>query len=328
MLPTLESALNDPEQTVRTAAVESLGNLKGAALSILVQALERDNELARSIFRALGNMGPDAAPAVPAILRSPAAKLADSVIPAAWPALLNGMRDDNVVVRRNASRVVSSWAYGAAAASNTLELNAPELVAILKDGLKDTDDEVREHCMAGLNRLQVPPGQILPELIEALVDSNKLVRIHAASQFARWGSEADTAAMPALLRSLEDAEPDVRGLAAYAVSRMGPAAPESLARLRELMSDEVYFPRLQAAFALVVLEPGNEYGLPLLVNALETDDDHAQYRAASLLSELGPKAKNALPALRSMSKDHRKHVQNMAMDAIQKIESSSGGVPN
>jgi HEAT repeat protein len=127
------------------------------------------------------------------------------------------------------------------------------------------------------------------------------------------GSETK-ATVPALIEALEDKSAYVRSDAASALVQFGLVAVHALL---EVLKDEDVEARRQAASALV------QFGLvavPALIEALKDKDVVARRQAAYALGRIGPEAKAAVPALKSMRlNDSLNFVRQSADSALKKI---------
>jgi 3-methyladenine DNA glycosylase AlkC len=205
------------------ALVDGLGHLWGP--HSLIQALEDEElEVRRSAALALGEMGPAAVDAVPALIRA--------------------LEDENVFVRRDAADALGDIGPGAV-----------EAVPALIQALGDENDYVR---MAARYALRNIGPEAVPVLIEALGDENSKVRLCAADALGAIGPEAKEA-VPALIQALGDEEVYVRGAAAVALGVIGPEAKEAVPALIRALEDENVFVRRDAAGALTNIT-GQDFG--------------------------------------------------------------------
>jgi HEAT repeat protein len=92
----------------------------------------------------------------------------------------------------------------------------PDLVQALTETLKDTDPDARVNAAIALAAIGAPA---VDALTAALGDPNRDGRAAAAYSLGVMGADA-TPAVPTLVKSLKDAEADVRRQAAQALSRI------------------------------------------------------------------------------------------------------------
>ncbi len=121
------------------------------------------------------------------------------------------------------------------------------------------------------------------------------------------------AAIPGLLRLLEDADSFVRGRAAYALGEIGTEA--AIPGLLRLLEHADSFVRERAAYALG--EIGTEAAIPGLLRLLEHADSFVRERAAYALGEIGTEA--AIPGLLRLLEDADSGVRGSAAYALGKI---------
>ncbi len=104
----------------------------------------------------------------------------------------------------------------ASAEASLIARQHKELIPDLIQALQDTDSLVRQHAAMAL--AAVGPGAVKP-LIEALRDPVNEKRAAAAYALGQMGYEGRDA-MPPLQKALKDEEPSVRRAAAQAISRI------------------------------------------------------------------------------------------------------------
>jgi hypothetical protein len=94
--------------------------------------------------------------------------------------------------------------------------------------------------------------------------------------------------------------------------------------LHGVLNDEYFPARLAAGEALWRIDGQAKVAVPLLVEALDKHKYLAQ-RSASVLGQIGPQAKEAIPALLAIMHDrkHKPAVQAEAARALKKIDSTA-----
>jgi HEAT repeat protein len=165
-------------------------------------------------------LGPDAAPAGPALVQALAdrslfvrwaaartlSKIGKKNVPAsAVPALARLMADPDLDVRL--------------AAAATLEYFGPmarRATAALVRATQRGDAEVRVAAMRALETIGKPPRSVIQALIDALSNSDNRVRQAAAETLGSFGRAA-LPAVPALRKALQDSNEDVRRAASEAL---------------------------------------------------------------------------------------------------------------
>jgi HEAT repeat protein len=212
------SACTLPSQAPATGHTPTPQTPATGDIPALIRALEdEDPDMRVAAANALGEIGPEAMEAVPALV---------------WAALEDEDRD---------VRSVAVWALGGI---------EPEVaISVLSRVLEDGDpDQVRTSAILGLRQSK---GEAVPALIRALEDKDPDMRI-AAVEVLGWIGPEVAEAVPVLIRVLEDdADPRVRESAAYELGYMGSEAVPALTRALE---DEDPGVRSAAAEALEQIE--------------------------------------------------------------------------
>lgn len=155
-----------------------------------------------------------------------------------------------------------------------------------------------------------------------------------------------------LTASLADPSAEVRARAAQALGAMGEPAKSAAAGLTALLKDDDSTVRRQAVSALAAIQPGPEVMMPLLANLLQDsdpgvqlrvlqaladageaavpglikalDNDEVAYWACIVLRDIGPAAKDAVPALTEKLKDPREEIRMQAVLALGAIGEAAG----
>jgi HEAT repeat protein len=272
------------DQDLRGPAGRVLGRMGDArkdALPELIARLENGDSAARSILFALG---PDAAPAVPALIRSVDPKAPDvsltytilgQIGPAARdavPVLLAAVRDPHN--RGRGEALVALARIGA---------GGEEVVATLRKVLEDTESagpggaERRSLAADALGALGPAARPALPALEKALVDEDALVRVSATGALARVADGTD-AYLPRLLLAWRDT---------YDPEEPYPVLPHWLD-------------------AVEALGPAGAPAVPQLLQLLDGSPDQDRFaddrtHAVRVLARMGPQARPALPRLRALA---------------------------
>jgi HEAT repeat protein len=188
-----------------------------------------------------------------------------------------------------------------------------------REKLKQASDSARPATVRALGAFGEDAGPAAGDVAAALTDPDAQVRSAAAwtlSQIGRNGA----AAVPALARALSDSDPHVRDLAALALQAMGPTAVPAVPELVAALSDPVAYVRAPAADALGAMGPAARAAVhPLAERLLAKDEQGLVLNSiATALGDIGPEAKDALPALQQALAMHR--ISSAAQEAILKIE--------
>ncbi|MCH2383222.1 MAG: HEAT repeat domain-containing protein [Pedosphaera sp.] len=276
-----------------------LGSLLAAAGEVdrLISDLREGDKVARrEAARALALLGPEAKPAVPALVRA--------------------LDDDQEQVFFWSATALANLGPDAHEAT-------PELIKRLRRSSRRYRDQVRLRVVTALTR--IGPAAV-PQLIDALGNESESIRSGAARVLGNMGSDAHEAA-PRLFTLLADEETYLGEAAGAALGKIGPAAHPQV--LEALGSDNE---NVRAAAAVAIgwmSEPGepakrlakrleaepssrvtanglqalNRVGLPgeqllpLLLQALDHDGDRVRHQAMNGLLSLRPDSRAAVPHL-------------------------------
>ena len=272
----------------------------------------------RDAAEALGKIGPDAKPAVPAlseafkdkneVVRLAAGVALARIVPEGVPALIEALKDKNEVFRL--------------AAAVALARIGPEAVPALIEALKDEDKVVRVFAAIALAEIGPEAKAAVPDLIEALKDKDKDVRRVAAQALVKIGLEARLA-VPVLIEAFKDENRDVRRFAAQDLGSIGSEAKSAVPALSEALKDEDIHVCKQAAQALGQIGPEAKAAVPALIEALKDKGNDVRLEAAEALGKIGPEAKAAVPALIEAFKDENRDVRRFAARALERIGSEA-----
>ena len=249
----LMTALTNSDETVRSKAIESLGEIldkigNPETIPGLSMALEDSNNLLRYYSAILLTV-----------------YLKGKGNPEALPILIKALNHSDEYVRR--------MAVGALDDSDN-----PEVVSALIMMLNDSDYEVRSTAAMVLGNIGNPTA--IPALIEALNDVNKYVRFVSADALSKMGN---LEVIPTLIEGLNDSEENIRVFAVTALSKINNpiVIPVSIEALNN--SDK----NVRALAAQTLGNIGNSEAIPALIKALNDEDDQVQYIAALALSKMG-----------------------------------------
>ena len=134
-----------------------------------------------------------------------------------------------------------------------------------------------------------------------LDDTSESVRKVTVKYLASFGADA----IPSLIGALHDEDPLTREGAAISLGRMAARRPDAISLLKqevapvllEAIEDPDQRVRVQAAIALWRINRLPEQVLPTLVRAWREGDCTVRYYAGQGLQQMGPDAKDAVPAL-------------------------------
>jgi HEAT repeat protein len=273
---------NDSVRWYATHALARIGPQAGAAVPALQKVLENrgEHEYVRGgAARALGCIGPAAAPAAALLIETSASEHHVSVRrnlgPAAKPAieaLLMRLEDKDATVRVNAA--VALWqidrhprairalvemvrrgegtgAYQATVALGELGTPADAAIPALAEALRSGDEDVSRAAAAALGRM----GPVaIPAVRGLLAVRGDAVARRAVEALERFGP----AGVPALVEALKAPSPLARSTAARALGRLGPAGHQGRSALLEAVNDKDPQVRETAAWALGQIQPAGK----------------------------------------------------------------------
>ena len=328
--PAIIKALGDEQMSVRYAATFALGKIgaKEAVGPITKQLDSKDNFLKMVSAWSLAKISPKDTATVDTALKM----------------LVDALKDPDKHVR-------------AAAARGLFELNLPreQVLPVLSELLADKDPVVRGHvvdAMASLGEKALPKlikalerddtqalavaviRQLGPKakeavmpLTEELKDPDAEYRREVCFALAAIGPDAK-GAVPALVKALSDKDEGVRHVATYALGKIGPDAAAAAPDLKKNLTGDDLFLKTASVWALVCIQPKDldfrAKAVPILTKALEESDrERVRTEVAATLGEIGPAAKEAIPALEKRAKeDESPAVREACEAALKKIRQS------
>ena len=159
-------------------------------------------------------------------------------------------------------------------------------------------------CLMALSALAEDAPPPVEKLTQQLASPDAGTRRDAAFQLGKLGPGAK-AALPALIKALQDSDRQVWAFSIAAITAMGPEAKEAIPALldgfdtrgaRGGRERERRQGMVRSAYALTRIGPE---AIPPLIQALSAEDNGLRAGAARALSGMGPLAKEAIPALRA-----------------------------
>lgn len=285
---------------------------QGAAVQRAVERLCQDDVRARwQAAYALGELGPAATEAVPALItllenqreheyvRGSAAWALGRIGPkaeAAAPLLRQTLASKHLSVRRAAAQAVGELGDA-----------ATPLAADLGPLLADPDPIVRIHAACSLFRINRSEKAL--DLLFKTVEEGKQ---HACEAAIALGSLRAEAAIDPLCAALASSDADLRRSAADALGKIGMKAAPSLRRA--LASDSA--PALGAVEAFAVMGKDAQGDL---ITALKSSHPAARRAAARALGSLGPVAADAEGPLVELLNDSAAEVKAEAAKALRQV---------
>ncbi|MGO8672507.1 MAG: HEAT repeat domain-containing protein [Capsulimonadaceae bacterium] len=328
----LVNALSDIDARVRANAAVGLGDIFNdrdnapppSIVPALVQALEDpDPEVRIAVATSLGDMWKFAASAVPALVHS----LSDE--------------------RTNSAAALALSRFSSA-------------LPALAEAMHNPDRSVRERALTGLDFIvggtnpktgSNYPSPAAPILVDALKDSDPIVRAGAAQQLGIIFHNADTDDLPlcapvvaALAQAVNDTDQDVRLSVVDALGEIGPSAKQAVRAIIPLLHDPDVDVRVHAASTLgnigalhtLDLQTGElltvapvpaKFVVPALVRALDSPGTDLRAMAAKSLGKIGSPAAAAVPALLRALNDTDPGVRSSAAEAVAQIGAPISTLP-
>jgi HEAT repeat protein len=331
-------------------SVQCLQTLGGEAVTPLTQALADSRTGVRLVAaRALGELGPVAAPAFGAL--SAAASDTDPRVRAtALAALVStrvqalaaisrieaALKDSVPVVRIAAAQLVPQLGEQSRPLAPALlaALNDPDSAVRLAvvqglsavgpaaepaiDGLlkllPTADLTARAHILTVFAAIGPAAKVTLPEVRARLGDPDAVVRAAAVAAFTKIEQAENR--LPALLVALDDPELPVRKAAAQGLSGIGARAQSATGKLTALLQRDN-----ERDFAFETLKQISVASVPDLITMLKDRDLAVKTFATQRLGRLGPEAKDAVPALEAiLSGNERGELKRNVTEALKRIK--------
>ncbi|GAB4323686.1 MAG: hypothetical protein Kow0059_19050 [Candidatus Sumerlaeia bacterium] len=262
--PAVLHALDDPDPMVRLEAVNTLAALAlepERALPLLIPMLQDKTAQVRdAAAAALGAMGPAARPAVPHLMDMLGKPFVEGSLSAAF----------------------ALGQIGPAAGDA-----APGLLRLLRHGPRNK----RRAVIFALGRIGAPPEKMIPELMDALTGGDRQMREAAAEAIAQMGAQA----VSHLRAALADTGSRERLAALEALRRVAPSAGDKAADLLAALDGENWADLRRAAGG--ALQAAGMTDVAALLDALNSPEKKNRIEAIEALAGIGPRAREAGPAL-------------------------------
>jgi hypothetical protein len=207
----------------------------------------------------------------------------------------------------------------------------PRALEALREAVRSSAKKTRLHAMQELGRIgqDLTPAYrelarpAVPDLIEALKDDDDEIRTWATITLGQIGPDAASAVEPLITAALlpYDDHPQLVVCPIQALGEIGPAAQPALPVLASMVNDPENRNHIMAVQAVWRIGPRDRAEasiiVPKLIKRLSSRKDSRE-RAwiAGILAEIGPAAREAIPALATAARDSDSQVADAAGKAL------------
>ncbi len=348
-VPALMSLLHDPEDAVRREAVEAVRRIRPGpevALPLFIKQMEIASPGARmSVLSALAEEGKAAVPdLINALKNEDAAYWACLVLGeigpdagAAVPALVETLKDKRPGVRREAILALaaigeaSAPAVPALAESLDCEINCVpatyalgsigevpgDVEARIKKNARSSDKILSTVSIWALAKMHPDDEDLVRKTVRCLAGFLKAEDVHHRRAAAEALVDLDPdpkIARPILKKAMDDASPEVLDAVMDVMAGLG---EKVVPRLIEALN--VKEARMRAAAIIARIGPPAKAAVPALVDALGDESSETRNEVLFALGAIGPEAKGAVPAITKALRDPDMNVRYAACYALCEI---------
>ena len=126
-------------------------------------------------------------------------------------------------------------------------------------------------------------------------------------------------------------DPGCRYAAVLALGRIGPTAKNTVPALQKQIAGKEPMLSVASVWAVKRIDPTNRSlaaaALPVLTKLVGAKDEILRMQAAGALGDLGPEARDAVPALRKLLEDPNEDVRRTAAESLTKIQGTPVKAP-
>ena len=329
----------DGDSSLHGPILYAIGKLKYRdAESFLTQTVSAESPLSATAAWALAKINPDDAVLVDdAVKRMRAQCQNESAFEqaAAVSALSDLSASMDTTQRKSLGAFLGNMLVNAtgpvqeAAAAAIVRLGSdgvPAVVSLLKD------TETQFVALGIISAIGESAAEVVSDIV-GLLDSKDDEIVHEAIlALAAIGSASAPASDRVLtilnesVQNQNEVETRLHYAAAYCLGRIGsPAAMKALPRLKELSVSSDGMQATVAIWAVLQITPDDqeqfENAIPLLTEALASEVQTIRLEATIALGDLGPRAKDAVPAIELVSEDDPvRTIRLAAQQALEKIQ--------
>ena len=316
-----------PEQIKAVGVLRQMGpgyTRLEAAVEALIVSLGDASEAVRSIAQgALGDIGPGASNAVPALVdcvQGPEPRInaiwalgrigppASSAVPALERLLSTGSGREKVYAAEALWRITPSHARA---------------IGWLQNGLTDTNRQVRAEAAEALRAVGSQARDAVPALRLALPDSDPWARLCVARALLEVGS-SDDGTIAVLMEAVtnHNSAQGIRGvMAAQSLLKLKPTPAEAV----ELLKNELAAKDERRRLAAATVMAGNGLEIPAVLSTLtEILDSSTDYRilvnATKAAGVIGPPARSLCPVFRKLASSKDEELRNTATEALMLVQ--------
>lgn len=166
-------------------------------------------------------------------------------------------------------------------------------------------------------------GKTLGEWMDRLGNADSYVRLGAARALRYMGPDA-VAAVPALVRALDDSDGFVRSGAAFALGKIGPGAADAVPAMVRVLRRSGYFDQGIIGPAIAGIGPA---AVPALIDLTRDRDHQVRFEAVGDLGRIGTGMDEVARRLGELLTDGDASIRAEAAFALWKTAQSRDGIP-
>src|SRR5262249_11737391 len=210
----------------------------------------------------------------------------------------------------------------AALAAWQIDRGVKETVPILLEALHRGTRGQRMQVLSLVGQIAEDEPDVLVALLKMAQDADKDFGAKAREALTKLSERS----LPALTKLAEGPDGTVRKQAIVQIGRFGAAGHSAVGVLTARLKDEDWETRFLAAQALWSIDRRTADVVGILVQAAEKPDAAARRTAFTILMQIKPPPREALPAFRAALKDDQPSVQLNAVEMIWQLEKSAAEV--
>lgn len=306
-IKSLISDLQGNDEAKQESAAHQLGELgpiAKSAVPALIKAIKTDSVALRSeAIIALGNMGPEAASAVPdlaKILRGNSIILKFNALKALrqiGPASKPAANQIATLLESNNSYIKVAAARALWSVDPKEKDKRAQVIKVLINSLDTPINEVRSHAAVALSEIGAPAVKPLLAKLKKKYEGNHTVECQQICDVLAHMGIQGKGAIPTLLKALTVEEPSLVWRAAHALGQINSNPKEVVPALTPLLTNSSAEVRAHAAIALGNFGAEAKSAVPALAKLLTDSDLNVKLDAAAALGSIGPDASAAVPQL-------------------------------